>query len=71
MTKNFNVENKKEKCRNKGTNKQQQPDFDKYDTSAHLSTCVPSFNLLGLTIPKKSVTKNFNIENWKERKMKK
>ena len=32
-----------------------------------LSTCVLSFNLLGLTVPEKSVTKNFNV--WKlERK---
>ena len=31
------------------------------------STCVTSFNLLGLTVPEKSVTKNFNV--WKlERK---
>ena len=36
-----------------------------------LSTYVPSFNLLGLTVPEKSVTKNFNVENWRERKMKK
>ena len=29
--------------------------------------CVPSFNLLGLTVPEKIVTKNFNV--WKlERK---
>ena len=59
----------------KGTNKQQQPDSGIHDTSAHcprvyhvsLSTCVPSFNLLGLTFPEKSVTKTFNV--WKlERK---
>ena len=32
-----------------------------------LSTCVPTFNLLSLTVPEKSVTKNFNV--WKlERK---
>ena len=32
-----------------------------------LSMCVQSFNLLGLTVPEKSVTKNFNV--WKlERK---
>ena len=32
-----------------------------------LSTCVPSFNLLGLTVHEKSVTKKFNV--WKlERK---
>ena len=32
-----------------------------------LSTCVPSFNLLGLTVPEKSVTKNVHV--WKlERK---
>ena len=28
-----------------------------------LPTCIPSFNLLGLTVPKKSVTKNSNV--WK------
>ena len=28
-----------------------------------LSMCVPSFNLLGLTVPEKSVTKSFNV--WK------
>ena len=59
----------------KGTNKQQQPDSCIHDTSAHcprvyqvsLSTCVPSFNILGLTFPEKSVTKTFNV--WKlERK---
>ena len=27
----------------------------------HLPTCVPSFNLLGLTVPEKSVTKNSNV----------
>ena len=33
------------------------------------SKCVTSFNLLGLTVPEKSVTKNFNV--WKlERKIK-
>ena len=36
-----------------------------------LSMCVPSFNLLGLTVPEKRVMKNFNVENWRERKMKK
>ena len=40
---------------NNGTNKQQQPDFGKHDTSTHCP-CVPSFNLLGLTVPEKSVT---------------
>ena len=35
-----------------------------------LSTCVPSFNLLGHTVPEKSVTKHFNVENWRGRKMK-
>ena len=57
--------------KNKGTNKQQQPDWGIPDTSAHCSGvyhgCVPSFNLLGLTVPEKSVMKNFN--GWKlERK---
>ena len=36
-----------------------------------LSMCIPSFNLLGLIVPEKSVTKNFNVKNWRERKMKK
>ena len=36
-----------------------------------LSMCVPSFNLLGFTVPEKSVMKNFHVENWRERKMKK
>ena len=34
-------------------------------------TCAPIFNLLGLTDPEKSVTKDFNVENWRGRKMKK
>ena len=47
-------------------NKQQQRDSGKHDTSEQC-TCVPSFNLLGLTVPEKSVTKKFNV--WKlERK---
>ena len=51
-------------------NKQQQPDSGtRY--ICPLSTCVPSFKLLGLTVPEKSVMKNFNVENWRERKMKK
>ena len=32
-----------------------------------LSTCVPSFNLLSLTVPEKSVTKIFMLENWKRK----
>ena len=39
--------------KNKGTNKQQQPDSGIHDTCP-LSRCVPSFNLLGLTVPEKS-----------------
>ena len=30
-----------------------------------LSICVPSFNLLGLTVPEKNVTKCLIFENWK------
>ena len=30
--------------------------------------CVPSFKLLGLIVPEKSVTKNLMFENWRERK---
>ena len=52
--------------KNKGMNKQQQPDSGKHDTSAHC-TCVPSVNLLGHTVSEKSVTKNLYV--WKlERK---
>ena len=50
---------------------QQQPDSGIHDTSAHCPCCVPIFNLLGLIVPEKHVTKNFNVENWRERKMKK
>ena len=50
-------------------NKQQQPDSSIHDTSAHFSMCVPNFNLLGLTVPEKSVTKNLMLENWRKRKM--
>ena len=32
--------------------------------------CVPSFNLLGPTVPEKSVTKMLMFENWREIKMK-
>ena len=45
---------------NKGMNKQQQPDSGIQDTSAHCPR-VPSFNLLGLIVPEKSVTKNSNV----------
>ena len=31
---------------------------------------MPSFNLLDLTVPEKSVTKTLMFENWRERKMK-
>ena len=48
-------------------NKKQQPDSSTQDTSAHCLMCVPSFNLLGFTVPEKSVMKNFNVENWKEK----
>ena len=36
-----------------------------------MSTCVPSFNLLGLTVPEKSVTKNFNVWKLERKKIKK
>ena len=50
-------------------NKQQQPDSGIHDTSAH----CPSYNLQGLTVPEKSVTKQniLMFENWRVRKMKK
>ena len=56
VTKMLMFENWRErKMKNKGMNKQQQPDSGKHDTSAHC-TCVPSFNLLGHTVSEKSVT---------------
>ena len=61
VTKMLMFENWRErKMKNKGMNKQQQPDSGKHDTSAHC-TCVPSFNLLGHTVSEKSVTKNLNV----------
>ena len=64
--KNFNVWKLERKMKNKGTNKQQQLDSGIHDTRP-LSMCVPSFNLLSLRVPEKSVTKYFNV--WKlERK---
>ena len=30
-----------------------------------LSMCVPSFNLLGVTVPEKSVTKNFHLKGYR------
>ena len=35
-----------------------------------LSTCAPSFNLLGLTVPEKSVTKNFDTWIFEKEKIK-
>ena len=49
-------------------NKQQQPDSGIHDTSAHCPQCVPNFNLLGLTVPEKSVTKNFNARKLERKK---
>ena len=55
------------KWRNKGTNKQQQPDSSIHDTSAHCPRVYLVFNVLSLTVRENSVTKNFNV--WKlERK---
>ena len=55
--------------KNKGTNKQQQPDSG---NTIHLSTVhvCTKFYLLGLTVPEKNVTKTFNIRIL-ERNMKK
>ena len=39
-------------------------------SSSPPSTSEPIFNPLGLIVPEKSVTKNFDVENWRERKMK-
>ena len=50
----------KEKIKNKGMNKQQQPDSGIHDTSAR----VQSFNLLSLMVLEKSVTKNFNLKGY-------
>ena len=49
----------------KGMNKQQKPDSGIHDTSAH---CVLSFNLLGLTVSEKSVTKNYNARKLERKK---
>ena len=38
-----------------------------YIYTCPLSKCVPNFNLLDCTVPEQSVTKNFNVENWRER----
>ena len=43
-------------------NKQQQPDSSIHDTSAHCSRVYQVFNLLSLTVPEKSETKNFNLK---------
>ena len=48
------------KMKNKGMNKQQQPDSGKHDTSAPLHVCA-KFQLLGHTVSEKSVTKNLNV----------
>ena len=58
---------KLERKKNKEMTKQQQPDSCMHDTSAH---CPRGFNLLGLTVPEESVTKNFYVKNWRERKWK-
>ena len=61
----FNVW-KLERKKNEELNKQQQSDSGIHNTSTHCSHVISS-NLLGLTVPEKSVTKKFNI--WKlERK---
>ena len=61
VTKMANSENwRKRNMKNKGMNKQHQPDSGKHDTSA-LCTCVPSFNLLGHTVSKKNMMKNLNV----------
>ena len=52
-------------------NKQQQPDSSIQDTSAHCLWVYQISIILGLTVPEKSVMKNFNVENWRARKMKK
>ena len=71
LTKNFNVENwrkKKEEIRGQISSSS----LIWYTWYiCLLSMCVPSFNLLGLTVPEKRVMKIFNVENWRERKMKK
>ena len=56
--------------KNKRTNKSSSM-ISVYTMYPSLSACVPSFNLLGITVPEKSVTKNLTFENWRERKMKK
>ena len=51
-------------------NEQEQPDSGIHDTPAQ-STCVPSFNLLGLTVPENSVTKIFiwKVTEWQYGRM--
>ena len=60
----FMIENWKEKkWRNKRTNKQQQPDSGIHNTSSHCPRVyLYSFNLLGLTVPDKCMTKIFRMK---------
>ena len=68
VTINLMFDNWRERKMNTGTNKQQQqPDSGIHDTSAHCPRVYQFSNLLGLTVPEKSVTKNSNVENWKEK----
>ena len=66
-----------EKGRNNEMKKYEQPDFSIHNTLYlffMLLLCIvsifypSSFNLLGFIVPEKSVTKNFNVENWREKK---
>ena len=66
----MNVENwGEEKGRNIEMNKQQQPDSGTNDTSAH---CPRVYNFFQSSRPHSSrekCDKNFNVKNWRERKM--
>ena len=59
---------------NKITKQNYDPFYPPYDSGIHyrnihlLSTCVPSFNSVGLTVPEKSVAKFFNVWNLERKK---
>ena len=66
VTKNFNVW-QLERKKNEEIKRRSSSLIRLYMYTCPLSTCVPSFNLLGLKVSEKNVTKNFNV--WKlERK---
>ena len=62
-----NWKKEKQRKRNKGTNKQQQPDSGIHDTSTYCP-CVPSFNFKGITVFEKIVTKMFSVREMERKK---